>query len=84
MSDTHQSINEETEVTLKLKVKFTQASFYGERTEEELNSEIAQAKENIKERILEIVEDEYYSQEGLSDGKGGYVNFTYEILNSEK
>lgn len=84
MSNTHKSINEEVEVTIKLKVKFTGASFYGERTAEELVAEIAQAKENMKNRILEMVEDEYVGQEDLSDGKKGYVNFDYEIERAEE
>jgi len=83
MSDTHTPINEEVEVTLKLKVKFTHASYYGQRTDEELLDEIAQAKSNIKGRLLELVEDEYSHQEDLSDGKGGYVNFDYEVTNAE-
>lgn len=84
MADTYTPINEEVEVNLKLRVKFTQASHHGTRTEDQLNIEIAQAKENIKERLLEMVEDEFYGQEGLSDGKQGYVNFTYTVENAEK
>lgn len=84
MSDTHKPINEEVEVTLKLKVKFTQVSFHGERTPEELVAEIAQAKENMKNRILEMIEDEYVGQEDLSDGRKGYVKFDYEISRQEE
>lgn len=84
MADTKTVINEEVEVTLNLKVKFTQASYYGQRSEQQLNAEIAQAKENIKDRLLEMVLDEFYSQEGLSDGKQGYVNFNYEVVNAEQ
>lgn len=82
MSDTHTPINEEVEVMLKLKVKLTQASYCGERTQDELNAEIVQAKSNLKERLLEIVVDEYCAQK-LSDGKLGYVNFDYEVLSAE-
>lgn len=82
MADTHTSINEEIEITLKLKVKLTRASYYGERTQEQLGEEIAQAKTRVKDELLNMVEDEYYYQE-LSDGKWGYVKFDYEVKNAE-
>lgn len=82
MADTHTSINEGVEVTLKLKVKITRASYYGERTQEQLDEEIAQAKVRVKEELLNMVVDEYSYQE-LSDGKVGYVKFDYEVKSVE-
>lgn len=79
MADTHTPVNEEVEVKLTLKVKITKAHYYGTRTEEELAEEIAEAKKNMKVRILEMVEDEYSHQEQLCLGKKGYVNIDYEV-----
>lgn len=82
MADTHTSISEEVEITLKLKVKLTRASYYGERTKEQLDEEIAQAKIQLRKELLNMVEDEYSYQE-LSDGKHGYVMFDYEVKSVE-
>lgn len=79
MADTHTPVNEEVEVNLTLKVKITKAHYYGKRTAEELAEEIAEAKKNMKARILEMVEDEYFHQEELCPGKKGYVNLDYEV-----
>lgn len=52
MADTHIYIKEEIEVTLRLKVKLTRASFYGERTEEQLKHEIDAAKNNVGKKLM--------------------------------
>lgn len=82
MSDIHTPIDEEVEVVLNLKVKFTQASYYGEKTQDELNAEIARAKINLKEWLLEMVVDEYSSQ-NLTGEKLSNMNFDYEVKSAE-
>lgn len=78
MADTHVSVNEEIEITLKLKVKITHASFYQERTEEQLRHEIDCAKKNLEETLYnQITNDDYFGE--IGESKWGYVNFKYEV-----
>jgi len=78
MSNIHTAINEEVEVTLKLKVKFTNASYYDQLSQEQLREKIELAKSTIKKELLNMVEDEYYQQELIS-----MVHFDYEVINAE-
>lgn len=82
MADTHISINEEIEITLKLKVKITHASFYKERTPEQLKHEIESAKKNMEETLYNVIENDDYHGE-IGESKWGYVNFRYEVEKSE-
>lgn len=79
MANTNVEINEETEVTLTLSVKFHKASYSGEKSKEELDRAVLEAKINMKEQILHMVEDGYSNQQ-LSPG----VYFSYEIENIEQ
>ena len=79
MANTRVTINEETEVEITLKVKFDQVSFYGEMSKEELDKHVSVAKNNIKQQILHMVEDEFVSQQ-LSPG----VYFNYEIAEIDR
>lgn len=78
MSNIHTQINEEVEVTLKLKVKFTNASYYDQLSNEQLRERIDEAKSKIKNELLNMVEDEFYQQELSS-----MVLFDYEVTNIE-
>lgn len=78
MSNIHKTINEEIEVTLKLKVKFTAVSYYDQLSQEQLNERIELAKAEIKKELLNMVEDEFYQQE-LSN----MVLFDYEVTSAE-
>ena len=80
MSDQITSINEEVEVTLKLKVKIKEASHFGTRTKEQLQPYIDDAKQNLEEQLLHLIVDEYPSQD-LSSAKDNQVHFNYEVEN---
>lgn len=83
MSDTHTTISEEVEVTLKLKVKLTMASYYQNRSEEQLKHEIETAKKKMEDTLYNvIVNDDYHGEVGAS--KWGYVNFRYEVERKEE
>lgn len=76
MANTRVTIKDEIEINLTLKVKFDQASFYGDMTKAELDKQLEVAKNNMKEQILSMVEDEYCQQQ-LSPG----VYYDYKIEN---
>lgn len=78
MSDIRTPVNEEIEVTLKLKVKLTNASYYDQISEEQLAKKIEEAKNEIKKELLNMIEDEFYLQELVPN-----VKFDYEVTNSE-
>lgn len=78
MSDIHTAINEEVEVTLKLKVKLVGASYYDQLSEEQLSEKIRIAKVKVKDELLNLVEDEFYLQQLTSN-----VRFDYEVMNAE-
>lgn len=82
MADTHTPINEEVEVTLKLKVKLTMASYYQDRTEEQLRHEIETAKNNLENTLTDFITNDYFGEIGAS--KWGYVNFRYEVERKEE
>lgn len=77
MSDTHTPINEEVEVTLKLKVKLTQAHHY-RLSDEGLKERIEEAKLKLKEELLNMVTDEFCFQQLVSE-----ASFDYEVTNAE-
>lgn len=77
MADTHKTINEEVEVTLRLKVKLTRASFYGERTQEQLQHEINAAKKNVGKSLIDLIENDYFGE--IGESRWGYVNFSYTV-----
>lgn len=82
MSDTHQSISEEIEITLKLKVVFREASFYGERTPEELKSEIESAKKALHDTLMSKIEGNYYGED-IGENKSSYVMYNYSVAASK-
>lgn len=77
MADTHKTINEEVEVTLRLKVKLIMASFYGERTQEQLQHEINAAKKNVGKSLIHHIENDYFGE--IGESRWGYVNFSYTV-----
>lgn len=77
MSDTHTPINEEVEVTLKLKVKLTQAHYY-HLSDEGLKERIEEAKSKLKEELLNMVTDEFCFQQLVKE-----ASFDYEVTNAE-
>lgn len=82
MADTRKYLNEEFEIILKVKVKLTCASFYGDRTEEQLDSDIQSVKRNMKKHLFNKLTDNY-SYEQLGDSVGGYINYNYDVEPSE-
>lgn len=78
MANIHTQINEEVEVTLKLKVNLTQAHHYPELSESELKECIEEAKAKLKAEFLNMVEDEFFHQE-LTEP----VSFDYKVENVE-
>ena len=78
MSNIHTSLTEEVELTLKLKVKITQAHHYNELSEEELKIKTDEAKSKLKNELLNMVVDEFYHQELTED-----VSFDYTVENVE-
>jgi hypothetical protein len=79
MADTHTKIDEEFEVILKVKVKLTQANYYGDRTKEQLKSEVDRVKNKMKDHLLSKIEGEFYGEEKLGDDLFGYITYNYEI-----
>lgn len=77
MSDIHTPINEEVEVTLKLKVKLTQAHHYN-LSDEGLKEQIEEAKLKLEGELLNMVTDEFCHQQ-LTNG----ASFDYEVTNAE-
>lgn len=78
MSDLRTPINEEVEVTLKLKVKISNASYYDQLSDEQLAERVEVAKAKVKEELLNMVVDEFYLQELAPK-----VKFDYEVINAE-
>ena len=79
MADTHISLNDEVEVTIKVKVKFTQVSYYGERTGDQIHYELESAKEEIAEHLLQKIEGEAQMVERLGHCKWGYMNYSFDV-----
>ena len=83
MADTHTSIDEEIEITLKVKVKFSQAHYYGERTPDQLKHEIESAKKVMPEHLVQMMEGEYQVAEHMGDCKWGYMHYTFSVEQSK-
>lgn len=78
MSNTHTPVDEEVEVTLKLKVKITQAYHSDQLSEQELKERTDEAKSKLKGELLNMVEDEFCNQ-ALAD----MVAVDYKVENAE-
>ena len=63
MANRHYQINEEIEVTLKLKVKIKQCSNYQHLNELQLADNVTDFKNEIKEHLENKIKDEYYREE---------------------
>lgn len=78
MSNIHTPVNEEVEVTLKLKVKIIQAYHYDQLSEQELKERIEEAKSKLKGELLNMVEDEFCNQ-----ALANMVAVDYTVENAE-
>lgn len=79
MANTHQNLNEEIEITLKVRVKINHAFYYGDMPEVDLKEHIEEAKKDLKRVLIQKIENEYSSEE-LTHG----VYYGYEVFNADK
>jgi len=75
MANKHYQINEEFEVTLKLKVTIKQCSNYNHLNELQIADNVTDFKNEIKEHIENKIKDEYYREEVTL----GVDDWTYEV-----
>ena len=75
MANRHYQINEEIEVTLKLKVKIKQCSNYQHLNELQLADNVTDFKKEIKEHLENKIKNEYYREEVTI----GVDDWTYEV-----
>jgi len=75
MANRHYQINEEIEVTLKLKVNIKQCSNYQHLNELQLADNVTDFKNEIKEHLENKIKDEYYREEVTI----GVDDWTYEV-----
>lgn len=75
MANRHYPINEEIEVTLKLKVTIKQCSDYGYLNELQLADKVTDFKNEIKEHLENKIKNEYYREEVTL----GVDDWTYEV-----
>ena len=80
MANRHYQINEEIEVTLKLKVKIKQCSNYHDLNELQLADNVTDFKNEIKEHLENKIKDEYYREEVTM----GVDDWTYEVKEIKK
>ena len=76
MANRHYEINEEFEVTLKLKIKLKQASDYDYLNDEEIKEEVDYFKRCIENHLTEKIQGEYYREEVTIS----MDDFTFEVL----
>lgn len=79
MANTQRELNEETEITLKLKVKINSASFLNELTEVDMKAHIEEAKRDLKTFLLQKISDEYFNEQLTNQA---YYN--YKVEDAEK
>jgi uncharacterized protein YaaR (DUF327 family) len=75
MANRHYEINEELEVTLKLKVIIKQCSNYNPLNESQLAHNVKNFKNEIKEHLENKIKDEYYREEVTI----GVDDWTYDV-----
>ena len=75
MANRHYQINEEIEVTLKLKVNIKKCSNYHHLNELQLADHIVDFKNEIKEHLENKIKDEYYREEVTNE----VDDWTYEV-----
>ena len=75
MANRHYQINEEIEVTLKLKVNIKKCSNYYHLNELQLADNVTDFKNEIKEHLENKIKDEYYREEVTI----GVDDWTYEV-----
>lgn len=78
MADTHKGIHEEFEVTLKVKVTLTQASYYGTRTSDQLRTEMESAKKAMHDELMYKLSGSWRADR-LGENKWGYVDYLYDV-----
>ncbi len=75
MANQHYELNEEFEVSIKLKVKLKRCSNYRHLTEEELKDDVGYFKSQIQEHLESKVRGNYY-REDVCLGMG---DWSYEV-----
>ena len=75
MANRHYPINEEIEVTLKLKVTIKQCSNYHHLNELQIADNVTDFKNEIREHLENKIKDEYYREEVTL----GVDDWTYEV-----
>lgn len=78
MSEKNSKINEEIEVNLKLKVKFTEVAYSDQLSPEELHETIQAAKSKINDELINMVSDEFFLQPLVPKAR-----FNYKVSNAE-
>tara|TARA_R110002167_G_scaffold365494_1_gene590438 strand:+ start:344 stop:583 length:240 start_codon:yes stop_codon:yes gene_type:complete len=77
MANQHYELDEEFEVTIKLKVKLQRCSDYRYLTEDEVKDEVFHFKTQIQEHLESKVKGEYYREDVCI----GMDDWTYEVDN---
>jgi hypothetical protein len=68
MANKHYDINDEMEITIKIKVSNIKISTYKQLSEEDIKDHIQDFKDNISEHLkYEITKEDYFQQE-VTDG----------------
>lgn len=68
MANKHYDINDEMEITIKIKVSNIKISTYQQLSEEDIKDHIQDFKDNISEHLKHEITKEDYFQQGVTGG----------------